>query len=256
LHYDWHWVWPTGNGDLGNQGIHQMDLARWILGEAALSPRVLSIGGRLGYADDGTTPNTLVVLHDYAVAPLFFEVRGLPAGASVQTMDRYRGASIGVAVECEGGWLIIPDDANSARILDADGKETRRFASPQDHGFDHFASFIAAVRSRNPADLKAGILDGHLSSALCHTGNISYRLGQAQAPEEVRAAVAADARLGEALGRMEEHLAANLVDLHRTPLMLGRALRMDPQSERFLDDPEANRLLTREYRRPFVVPEP
>src|SRR5881394_1973139 len=73
LHYDWHWVWETGNGDDGNQGIHQMDLARWALGEPELAPRVISIGGRLGYEDDGRTPNTQVVFHDYAKAPLIFE---------------------------------------------------------------------------------------------------------------------------------------------------------------------------------------
>src|SRR5688572_30409864 len=60
LHYDWHWVWPTGNGDIGNQGIHEMDLCRWALGEKAIAPRVMSFGGRLGYEDDATTPNTLV----------------------------------------------------------------------------------------------------------------------------------------------------------------------------------------------------
>src|SRR5438876_9852138 len=63
LHYDWHWVWPTGNGDLGNQGIHQMDIARWFLSEPELSPRVFSIGGRLGYVDDGQTPNTQIIVH-------------------------------------------------------------------------------------------------------------------------------------------------------------------------------------------------
>ena len=76
-HYDWHWDYNTGNGDLGNQGIHQMDIARWFLGEPALAPRVMSIGGRLGYEDAGNTANTQIVFHDYAKAPLIFEVRGL-----------------------------------------------------------------------------------------------------------------------------------------------------------------------------------
>src|SRR5262245_4470723 len=74
LHYDWHWVWPTGNGDLGNQGIHEMDVARWVLGEPALSSKVISVGGRVGYDDDGNTPNTQIVFHDYPAAPLIFEV--------------------------------------------------------------------------------------------------------------------------------------------------------------------------------------
>src|SRR6187401_2205023 len=86
LHYDWHWVWDTGNGDLGNQGIHQMDIARWFLGEDALSPSVFALGGRLGYVDDGETPNTMFLVHGYEKAPLIFEVRGLPSEpAKVET---------------------------------------------------------------------------------------------------------------------------------------------------------------------------
>ena len=78
LHYDWHWNFNTGNGDLGNQGIHQMDIARWMLGESMLPPRVFSLGGRVGYEDAGNTPNTQIIYHAYAKAPLIFEVRGLP----------------------------------------------------------------------------------------------------------------------------------------------------------------------------------
>ena len=274
LHYDWHWVWPTGNGDLGNQGIHEMDMARWVLGETTLSPRVLSLGGRLGYEDDGTTPNTQIVLHDYPAAPLFFEVRGLPASDASQKMDQYRGASIGVVVQCEGGCLVIPDgstatihfsddvfppqkelpvtpDGSGARILDQDGKKIKRFTGTS----NHYANFLDAVRSRKPADLKADILQGHLSSALCHTGNISYRLGATHSPEQIREAVKADAGLAEALGRLEEHLAANHVDLHKTPATLGVLLTMDPENERFIGNDQANRLLTDDYRQPFVVPQ-
>jgi predicted dehydrogenase len=255
LHYDWHWVWPTGNGDIGNQGIHQMDIARWVLGETALSPRILSVGGRLGYEDDGTTPNTQIVLHDYPAAPLIFEVRGLPAASTGENMDRYHGASIGVVVECEGGWMVIGDDANSARIQDKDGKEIQRFTAASDHGAEHFANFIAAVRSRNRAGLKADILDGHLSSALCHTGNISYRLGCARSPGEIREAVKTAPGMAEALGRMEEHAAANRVDLVKTPATLGDLLNMDPEKERFIGNQPADLLLTRDYRHPYVVPQ-
>ena len=120
LHYDWHWVWPTGNGDLGNQGIHQMDMGRWALGETALSPRILSVGGRLGYVDDGTTPNSLIVFHDYPTAPLIFEVRGLPASADSKSMDKYRGVDIGLVVDCEGGSMVI-SNYTGAKILDKDG---------------------------------------------------------------------------------------------------------------------------------------
>jgi predicted dehydrogenase len=249
LHYDWHWVWPTGNGDLGNQGIHQMDLARWALGESALSPRVLSVGGRLGYVDDGTTPNTFIVFHDYPTAPLIFEVRGLPSGAGSKEMDKYRSVSIGVVVDCEGGTMVIPN-YSSATILDKDGAEIKKFSGSS----SHFANFIDAVRSRKPGDLHAPILEGHLSSALCHTGNISYRLGKTQSPDEMREAVKGNKDLAESLGRMEEHLGANHVDLNKTPATLGAALKMDPLTERFIGSPEADQLLTRDYRKRFVVP--
>ena len=250
LHYDWHWVWPTGNGDLGNQGIHQMDLARWVLGENALSPRVLSVGGRIGYIDDGTTPNTLIVFHDYKAAPLIFEVRGLPRSAASDGMDDYHGASIGVVTDLEGGSMVIPS-YSTAIVYDKAGQEIKRFKGSS----SHFENFLNAVRNRKCSELKADILEGHLSSALCHTGNISYRLGKTHSPDELRAAVKDNADLAESLGRMEEHLKENQVDTKQYPVTLGANLKMDPTREKFLSNSAANRLLKRDYRKPFVVPE-
>ena len=250
LHYDWHWVWPTGNGDLGNQGIHEMDVARWALGVQELSPRVLCIGGRLGYEDDGTTPNTLIAYHDYPVAPLVYEVRGLPASEGADKMDSYHGAGVGIVVECEGGMMVIPS-YSSANIVDPQGNTIKKFSGST----SHMGNFIDAVRSRKSADLHADILDGHLSSALCHTTNISYRLGQPQSPAAIQDAVKNNPDLADMLGRMEQHLAANKVDLRQTPARLGAVLKMDPKTERFIDNAAANQLLTREYRKPFVVPE-
>jgi predicted dehydrogenase len=250
LHYDWHWVWPTGNGDLGNQGIHQMDLGRWVLGESELSPRVWSVGGRLGYVDDGTTPNTLIAFHDYKNAPLIFEVRGLPSTEGSKEMDKYHGADIGVVTDCEGGTMVIPS-YSVAIMLDKQDKTIKKFQGSS----SHFANFISAVRSRNSSDLKADILEGHLSSALCHTANISYRLGSQHSPEEIRDAVKANPDLAESLGRMEQHLGANNVDLHKTPATLGAVLKMDPKTERFIGNRLADQFLKREYRAPFVVPE-
>jgi len=249
LHYDWHWVWATGNGDLGNQGIHEMDVARWFLGEMELSPRVVSVGGRLGYVDDGDTANTQVLYHAYAKAPLIFEVRGLPSKAGGRDMDNYKGAKIGIVVECEGGHVTVPS-YNDATAYDNDGKMIMQFKGSE----GHHDNWLKAVRSRKAEDLNADILEGHLSSALCHTGNISYRLGKTRSPEQIREAVEDNKDLAEALGRMEEHLAANNVDLKKTPATLGAVLKMDPQTERFIGNRKANKLLTRDYRKPFVVP--
>ncbi|HEY5909904.1 MAG TPA: gfo/Idh/MocA family oxidoreductase, partial [Verrucomicrobiae bacterium] len=246
----WHWVWPTGNGDLGNQGIHQMDIARWILGEPALSPRVCSFGGRLGYVDDGTTPNTQVIFHDYKKAPLIFEVRGLPSSTDSKEMDNYRGASIGVVADCEGGYMVVPN-YTSAQFYDKDGKQVKKFQGSS----SHYENFVKAVRSRKREEQTGEILEGHISSALCHTGNISYRLGKTQSPEEIREALKSNSDMAEALGRMEQHLGANSVDCHKTPATLGVVLNMDPEKETFTGNPAANKMLTRDYRKPFVVPE-
>ncbi|MEO6033753.1 MAG: Gfo/Idh/MocA family oxidoreductase, partial [Verrucomicrobiota bacterium] len=170
LHYDWHWFWNTGNGDVGNQGVHQMDIARWFLGEDALSPRIFSVGGRLGYVDDGETPNTLMIYHDYARAPLIFEVRGLPAKTGAKGMDtykNYKGSSICVVIECEKGDMVVTSDYRYATAYDKNGKEINKFEGDG----DHFANFIKAVRSRKVSDLNNDILEGHLSAGLCHTGN-------------------------------------------------------------------------------------
>ena len=250
LHYDWHWVWPTGNGDLGNQGIHQMDIARWALNQPALSPSVLSIGGRVGYVDDGETPNTQVIYHEYPEAPLIFEVRGLPENSESRDMDKYRGVSVGNVIECENGYVVIPS-YDSAILYDLDGKEVRRWKESA----NHYENFLNAVRSRRHQDLNADILEGHLSSALCHTGNISHRVGAQKSQDEIREEIKGDNMAMEAFGRMAEHLKKNEVDIDSEKLALGQHLRMNPRTERFRGNTEANALITRVYRRPYVVPE-
>ena len=261
FHYDWHWIWNYGNGDLGNQGIHQMDIARWFLGVNELSPRVVSAGGRFGYDDDGETANTQVIYHDYAKAPLIFEVRGLPRGKDLVKnggwgggdMDKFPakiGGSVAVIVHCEGGVIVVPN-YTSATAYDKDGNKLKEWKGAD----DHYANFVKAVRSRKHTDLNADILEGHLSSALCHTGNISFRLGKKQKQGEIRDAIKANAQLTECTGRMFEHLAANGGDASATPLGMGVGLTMDPKTERFLGNDAANELLTRPYRKPYVVPE-
>jgi hypothetical protein len=249
LHYDWHWVWNTGNGDLGNQGIHQMDIARWFLGEMELAPYVISAGGRLGYVDDGETANTHIIYHGYAKAPLIFEVRGLPSKTGARDMDKYKGASIGVVVECEGGSVTVPN-YTSATAYDKDGQVIKSWKGEE----DHFANFIKGVKSRKIEDLNSDILEGHLSSALCHTGNISYRLGARKSAEEIKAGLKSEKGMVESFDRMAEHLAANGVDIAKDQVTLGVPLKMNPQTEQFEGNAQAAVMLTRPYRPGFVVP--
>lgn len=247
LHYDWHWVWNTGCGDIGNQGIHEMDKSRWALGKSELAPKVYSIGGRLGYVDDGETANTQMSVFNYGDALLIFEVRGLPTSSGDGSMDKYRGEAVGQVIECEGGYL------SGSTAYGPDGKSVKKFSGKGSE--DHFANFIRAVRSRKKEDLNADILEGHLSSALCHLGNISYRLGKQADPDELHAALKTDSAAAETLARMEEHLAANGVDLKQTKLSIGPTLAFDPKAERFIGNDKANELITRPYRPSFVVPE-
>ncbi len=254
LHYDWHWVWPTGNGDIGNQGVHEMDVCRWMLGQEGLPPRVMSVGGRFGYDDDGTTANTQLTILDYDSAPLLFEVRGLPRQAGGDQMDHYRQIRVGVVIQCEegyfaggngGGW-VYDNEGNRIKQFKAGGAET------------HMANFIDAVRSRRAADLKADVLKGHISSALCHLGNISYRIGTESSPEAILEAVRGESEAVETFERIQEHLGANGVDSRRTPPVLGPWLKLDPACERFVGGEgfeQANDLLSRKYREPFIVPE-
>ncbi len=282
LHYDWHWVWNTGNGDLGNQGIHQMDIARRFLGEDALSPSVMAVGGRLGYVDDAETPNSLVIFHDYKKAPLIFEVRGLPEKPSAmvagpdgkekktpEQMDKYRGASVGVIVQYEKGHILCPN-YNDAIAYDADGNEIRKFSKRAGKKADgapeekpaaepdtenHYANFLNAVRSRKTADLHGKIIDGHISSALCHTGNIAYRLGKKTAPGAIREKLKGSKEATDSFDRLAAHLAANNVDISTDQLTFAEHLSFDPKTEKFIGNAEADKLLTRQYRAPYIVPE-
>ena len=272
IHYAWHWIWHYGNGDLGNQGIHQMDIARRFLGEAELSPAVFAVGGRLGYVDDGETPNSMFVFHDYAKAPLIFEVQGLPAKTDAKDMDKYRGTSVGVVVQYADGYIVCPD-YNNAAAYDKDGKLIRKFGNPpmakgaeesapasadEKKGRineNHYDNFLTAVRSRKTSDLNGKIIDGHISSALCHTGNISYLLGKKAAPDVMREKLKGNKKAMDSLERLATHLDANGVDIKVDQLTLGEFLKMDPKTEQFIGNAAADKLLTREYRAPFIVPE-
>jgi hypothetical protein len=242
LHYDWHWQWDYGNGDLGNQGVHEMDRARWGLNKNTLPTAVFSIGGRFGYEDAGETANTQLCFFDYGDSQLIFEVRGLPT-------PKYQGAGVGVIYYGSDGY-VVSDSYSHGTAFTKDGQVIREFKS----GESHFANFVKAVQSRKFTDLNADIQEGHLSSALCHLGNISYRVGQTQKG----GATASDLNLGkegdETYGRMLEHLKANKLDPAELSFHIGRRLKFEPSAERFVGDTEADRMLTRDYRKGFEVP--
>ncbi len=256
LHYDWHWDWDTGDGDLGNMGIHAMDGCRWALRQNALPKRVLSIGARLGYDDDGQTPNTMITLLDYEPAPIIFEVRGLPRNKSFRqsdwsknrrlSMDDFRKVQTGFVVQCEGGYV------KDGTAFDNRGRLIREFTRKRP---DCKENFISVVRSRKTNELLTDALEGHLSCGLVHMANISYQVGKHKTNNEIRQVIRSEAELSESYDRLIDHLLANRFDINQELLALGSMLIMDPDKERFIGpmSKEANRLISREYRKPFVV---
>jgi len=253
LHYDWHWFWDTGTGEVGNLGAHNLDESRWMIGQNDIAPSVITIAGRVGMDDDGQTPNTQISYFDYRPVPMIYEVRGLRRNKSLRAREHYKGVSFGMVINCEGGYFA--GGRGGGWVYDNNGKRIKQF--PGDGGGDHQANFIKAVRSRKVSDLRADVLEGHISAALCHMANISYRIGRTEPPEKIAEAISGNRHLAEAFGRCVEHLRANEVDLGREPLTIGPCLSFDKDSEQFTGQFSefANMYLRRNYREPFVVPD-
>jgi predicted dehydrogenase len=239
LHYDWHWQWDYGNGELGNQGVHQLDIARWGLGKNAPPRAVMTIGGRFGPSDDGESPNTEITLYDYGDCQLIFEVRGFFS-------PPYQDTKIGTIFYGSEGTLVCPSYSGGF-VLDPAGNTIERF----DGSGDHYGNFIEAVRRRRPDSLAASIEEGHQSTLLCHLGNISYRLGTTVPLGRIPAGLA-DAKAVEAFGRMREHLKTAAAIDDQAPCRFGPRLEFD--AERFVNHPAADALLSRPGRAPFTLP--
>lgn len=197
VHYNWHWFWDFGNGELGNNGIHLIDVLRWGM-KQTLPVSVRSTGGRYGYTDQAQTPNTQNVTWTFANgASMVGQLRGLYT-AEPMSWDFF-GTK---------GHLHIMADGRFQVTMGRNKKPEPEVESPKD--LDHFAGFADAIRTRNPKLLHSEIEETALSTELCHLGNISHRLG--------------------------------------------RELRFDPMKKVFVGDAEANAMLTRKYRAPYVVP--
>lgn len=201
VHYNWHWHWNYGNGDVGNQGTHETDMCLWGL-DVGLPQRITSMGDKFLWDDDKETPEVQTSLYHYPGEKkmIQFEVRHWCTNTE-------NGVGVGnIFYGSEGFMLIKGYDAYEVYLGQKREPGPRRRA-----GGNHFANFIKAVRSRNPADLNAPVETAHLASALAHLGNIAFRVG--------------------------------------------RVLTFDPKTEKFIGDSEANKLLTRKYRPPYVVPD-
>jgi hypothetical protein len=184
-------------------------------------------------------------LHSFGDKRLIFEVRGLKT-------DAYMGAKVGVIVYGSEGYMVIPS-YSSATVFSKDGKEIKQFKGGSDQ--NHYNNFIEAFKARDMSKLNAEILEGHLSSALCHVGNISYRLGSLESLSALETQLAKDPEGLETTKRFAEHLKANGVDLTGNKIQVGPLLKILP-NETFSGprSEEANAMLSREYRAPYLLP--
>jgi predicted dehydrogenase len=241
FHYDWHWQFDYGNGDLGNQGPHQLDVCRWFIGDPKLPTSVISAGARLGYQDDGQWANTQICYFDYPV-PILFEVRGL-------STKPYKDHPIGNLIECEGGYL-SGGHGPKCDAFDKDGKIIQSFQGSK----SHMQSFVDSCHS-GKIDAGHGAESGHLSAALAHIGNISWKLGIPTKPDAIRETIK-NSQTFNAVSRMLTHLEENKVDTQKDLVTLGKALTLDPEKEIFIGSNAelANPLLKESYRKGFELP--
>ena len=247
--YKWHWNWDFGNGEIGNQGVHQCDVAHWSLPPGSTLPtRVWSLGGRLGFKDQGHTPNMQLAVYEFGDVTVVIEVRGL-VGKSENGGEKWPQKVSNEFYTSEGMVLDGKFHPKSG------GKEQDVTLEPVHlTPGGPFGSFIQCVRDHAPKEVNSPITNGHYAAALCHLANISYVLGKevpfSQEPEGM-----SNPQIAESFEMIKRNLKAVGVNLDKTNYRMGRTLNVDPKAERFIGDAEADALLTREYRAPYVVPD-
>ena len=222
FHYNWHWNWDYGNGDMGNQGVHEMDIARWGLG-VTLPTKISTMGGHFMFDDDQQTPNDLTALFEFPNPSgggdkkkiLQFEVRHwISNREGVKSENMADGNSYMVSADNTVGNLFFGSKGFMTKNVNEWQVFYGKDRTPGETGSglgDHYADFVRAIRANDQKLALGDIRDGFYSCAVMHLGNISYRLG--------------------------------------------RTLEFDPVKMEFKNDAQANAMLTRQYRKPFVVPD-
>ena len=250
LQYDCSFTWNMGDGESCNQGVHEIDVARWILGENKLPRRTISLGGRFCYNDVGDVPNTQIIYYDFPTAPVLYEVHNLRKAKASKESIKYNGSHVDICVYCEGGHIMIRQGA----VFDTKGKKILTLPG-NDSQQDHFNNFIAAVRSGRREDLNADVELGHISTAITHAGNISYRLGQKASPAAIRKSIAQAPLFGDMYDRLRDHLKANEVDVDAETVTLGPWIEWDGEKELAKNNDKANELVKGFEREPWKIGE-
>lgn len=261
LHYDWHWVWDYGNGDMGNSVIHNIDDVHHVLQLNRNVPtRVMAVGGRFQYDDDSNTPNTEIIVMDGEI-PIIASSRNLPmidpaSGKSVgdSVYRRFgKGFKFTTLVKCEGGFFAVT--RGGGKVYDNEGNTIKQIKG--DGGGTHMANWVKAVKSRKTEDLAADVEQSHLGCLMLHPGNISYRIGRGASCGDVSNQLGSIEEAKSVWDDTMEHLKSNGVDLDKEKPTLGPWLTLDLAKEAFTGEhaDEANKLVKESYRQPFAIPD-
>ncbi|MGB7324070.1 MAG: Gfo/Idh/MocA family oxidoreductase [Rubripirellula sp.] len=253
LHYDWHWDWNTGSGEMGNWGVHVLDDVRNTVFQdsVALPKQILGGGGRIAYNDAGQTPNVHFAYFDTGAIPVVIGLSNLPADPGGKKSPAQPGPPSGYVAYCEGGRY--EGQRGRGTAFDKDGKKIRSFSGSGDH--IHQANFIEAVRTQDRSILNAEIEVGNDSTGWCNLANIAFRAGEQASGDRVGQV---DLPQWETLvGEMTDHLKAYDLTMSSDQVHISPMLTMDTKTEQFTGEGSeaANKLLRRQYRKGYEVPE-
>lgn len=232
FHYDWHWMWNTGNGELANLGAHNLDIARWAAGDPkGKSVRVKSAGSRFVWNDAGETPNMHWASFDFGTGvPLMVEVRDLPLKPDVNRNNGFGGISSGMIVHYEGGEF--RGGRGGGKLYDRKNKLIEKFAG--DGGKDHLVSFFKAMRSRKESELRSKLEDAVYSTQCVLMAGVATRVGTPSTPEDVSKALSGEPEsVQEMWKHMDQHVGNWNIDYTKEPWMLGPELTYDWKAQRF-----------------------
>lgn len=254
LHYDWHWDWNTGSGEMGNWGVHVLDDVRnnVFQDKVTIPQRIFGGGGRIAYNDAGETPNVHFVYFDTGSYPVVIGLSNLPSVVGGKKAAPHPGPNSGYVVYCEGGEYHGQRGGGTA--FDKDGKKIRGFG--KNTGDDkHQANFIDAVRKRDRSILNADVEVGHHSTGWCNLANIAFQAGGKFSSEQAKEI---DLEQWSTLMKeMEAHTAVHGVKLDDDQIRLSPMLELNVEEGRFVGDNagQANKFIKREYRKGYEVPD-
>ncbi len=252
FHYDWHWLYNTGDGDMGNQGPHELDLIAMALGDPEPPESMMSFGGRFAWDDAGDVANVHTSWFDLAGVPVIFEVNNLWDTPKVNRAPAFKSLRVGVIITCEKGEF--RGGRGGGQWVGPDGKERmKRFEG--DGGSRHIPNFIDAVRSRRSQDLHAPLLASCKSATLSHMANVSYRAGEQASVSAIREALPGQAEIHELLDTQIKHLGRWDIDPEKTRYTLGRKITANPKTGRLTGDLAGSELESPTPRPGFELPD-